>query len=128
MFLYIAEMCKVLDGIFFLAFRQATSASEEEKDQMTELCKYFRQLWRAYYKNQHLKVKLHLIECHLPEQFRKYGSLGEFVEDHVERLHHRYKIFNRRLANLTNWGAKYQFTDTCLIFAESLECKSSSPR
>ena len=117
-------MCEVLDGIFYFVFRQGKLATDEECDDLDLLCLYFGQLWRQFFKGNHLTPKFHLLENHVPQQFREFRTLGEFTEESIEREHHRFSELARRFNNIKNYEQKVKQIGGLTHFANDCVCDS----
>jgi hypothetical protein len=75
-----------------------------QKDDFRVLCRLFEVFWRKC----HLRVtpKVHQIGAHLPDLMDRFGRLGIFSENPVERIHIVNKIWDNVLVCMKSWKAK----------------------
>jgi hypothetical protein len=106
--IYIRERIKIMDSlniIMSLMSRQNTLATDEECDMVDDLCKQFGDLWRNKVERG-TTIKMHLLESHLPLDFRLFRNIGDLLEDPIERFHHIDKVMRRQLAAIPGFEAQ----------------------
>lgn len=77
------------------SMRTTIPLNASEIDEFETLCAFFGSTFRESYPNVSIPPKLHLLESHAPSFMRRFGVLGLFSEDGIERLHNINNKFNR---------------------------------
>lgn len=78
-------------GKIYKIISKADFLEESEIDHLDQYCKEFRQGFVTKFPDQHLTVKMHMLE-HLPEFARRHRTLGLLSEQGLESLH---QVVNR---------------------------------
>jgi hypothetical protein len=91
--------------------RSTEMRSDEAIAKFGDSTKTFVALWRTAFPN-HVTPKVNVLETHVYLQLRRFGVLGLFSEDPIERLHHQHLVATRRACHIRNYVAreKYLFT------------------
>jgi len=97
------ELLMMLDVICsMMADQEIDQFTDADYDIMDGVSEAFGVKWRD-----HMKIpappKLHLVESHTVDQFRRYRNLSFVCEDPIERDHHERKGLNRLFASLSDW-------------------------
>jgi hypothetical protein len=85
---------------------QLEPLTDEERANFRSFCGYFGELWRESFPETQRPPKLHLLETHAPDQMDKFGSLGKFSEDPIERHHHLLNKYHRQFSAIRNFEKK----------------------
>ena len=100
----IQKLLQALDVICSM-MAQTTPLNEEQCTDFALFCPYFGDLWRHTFPNNHVPIKLHILETHAPLQMTKWRILGVLGEDPIERLHHDQKKMAALLKNMKSFRA-----------------------
>lgn len=120
----LSDVAHVLNCIFPILSRSSTTATDEDCEILDALCHRFGLNWRKLYDNTKLTPKFHLLEKHVPKQFRMYGFLADFNEEQVEKLHQIFKNNNRTYKNIANWEKRTRLVINRLYFSCSFDCRN----
>jgi len=101
----VREGLKLLESICLLTMRINHQATDAECDQLDSLIASFGSLWRTpeFTSFQSCTIKLHGLECIAGMQFRAFRTLGQFMEQPIERLHNIRNKDYRHYANVAGW-------------------------
>ena len=84
--------------------RSTDQQSDGAIEQYKESAKRFGKMWREYFPDDvRVSPKVHLLESHVYDQLLRFGTLGLFSEDPIERLHHQHLVATRRICNLREY-------------------------
>ena len=103
MFVKLKILASILDSV--CAQMNSTEIQDKiQKDDFRVLCRLFEVFWRKC----HLRVtpKVHQIGAHLPDLMDRFGRLGIFSENPVERIHIVNKSWDNVLVCMKSWKEK----------------------
>ena len=87
--------------------RSTVMQSDDEIAAFKASAKRFVELWKKSFKRR--PPKLHVLETHVCEQLERYGVLGLFSEDPIERLHHQHAVATRRACNIREYVKREKY-------------------
>mmetsp|Transcript_23072 Transcript_23072/g.78895 ORF Transcript_23072/g.78895 Transcript_23072/m.78895 type:complete len:212 (+) Transcript_23072:2970-3605(+) len=116
--------------------RKTRLLSDAEIETLCKAATGFVDCVRVSYPDNHIELKLHVIEAHVPAFVRKWRSAGLLLEDGIEHLHAVDNRLERRFACLH--GARkarsrhealtiFQRPDMCALAASHVERRRRSP-
>ena len=121
----IEEMCEsyrylflLLESLFHYIRKPNESFTSNDKKNLQRVVLLTMKQWRAL--NLSVTVKAHIIEDHLIDYIERYGGLGDFHEEFIERLHQDTKRFRRRMGHLQDFKKKCDAV-TCWRRLENLD-------
>ena len=90
--------------------RSIDMQTDEAIEAFGESSKAFGVMWRKTFgPNPRVTPKLHILESHVYRQLLRFGVLGLFSEDPIERLHHQHLVATRRLCNIREYEKRERF-------------------
>ena len=88
--------------------RAVWTLTPSEIDELARACAKFGEAWRASYPHRkEMTVKGHIVEVHVPEFARKFGTCGVFGEDGLEALHPHDTLVRRLVRQMRNPEARH---------------------
>jgi hypothetical protein len=69
----------------------------------------FGTLYRLYRPNKSITPKFHLLESHVLEQLIRFGTVGLFSEDPIERMHHEHLVAMRKVCCLRDFEKRERY-------------------
>jgi hypothetical protein len=97
----VEKECASVGGLFrvyyniHVSIRSKITQTMAQRRDLERYCKRFGELWRIRFPNRKALPKLHVIESHVPAAMYRWGCLGVFSEEDIERQHHLDKILDR---------------------------------
>jgi hypothetical protein len=79
------------------------------------------EMWRILFPGR-ATPKIHALECHAPDQLERFGVLGLFSEDPVERLHHQHLVEIKRFCNIREYEKREKYIYSRWAAANSEQC------
>ncbi len=80
------------------------------------------EMWRILFPGR-ATPKIHVFECHAPDQLERFGVLGLFSEDPVERLHHQHLVEIRRFCNIREYARRERYIYSRWAAANTDQCR-----
>lgn len=117
------EVSNILNCIFPILAQPSTTATDEQCEILQTLCTRFGEAWRKLYDNSKLTPKFHLLEKHVPQQYRKFGFFADFSEEKVEKMHQVIKQGNITYKNIPNWEKGNRLVLNRMHFSLCSDCR-----
>ena len=108
----------LLETLFHYIQKPNESFTSNDKKNLQRVVLLTMKQWRAL--NLSVTVKAHIIEDQLMDYIERYGGLGDFHEEFIERLHQDTKRFRRRMGHLRDFKKKCDAV-TCWRRLENLD-------
>ncbi len=80
------------------------------------------EMWRMLFPGR-ATPKIHALESHAPDQLERFGVLGLFSEDPVERLHHQHLVEIRRFCNIREYEKRERYIYSRWAAANTERCR-----
>lgn len=80
------------------------------------------EMWRILFPGR-ATPKIHVLESHAPDQLERFGVLGLFSEDPVERLHHQHLVEIRRFCNVREYEKRERYIYSRWAAANTERCR-----
>lgn len=80
------------------------------------------EMWRILFPGR-ATPKIHILESHAPDQLERFGVLGLFSEDPVERLHHQHLVEIRRFCNIREYEKRERYIYSRWAAANTEQCR-----
>ena len=80
------------------------------------------EMWRILFPGR-ATPKIHALESHAPDQLERFGVLGLFSEDPVERLHHQHLVEIRRFCNIREYEKRERYIYSRWAAANTDQCR-----
>ena len=106
----VARHCAVIEHLDVVGHytRAVWTLTPSEIDELARACAKFGEAWRASYPHRkEMTVKGHIVEVHVPEFARKFGTCGVFGEDGLEALHPHDTLVRRLVRQMRNPEARH---------------------
>ena len=91
------KIINVFDGIFSIARMNCGKVKDEHKSSLKNYITTAMKLWRGL--GHSIAPKSHVLEDHLAEQIARFGGIGDFCEDFIEKSHQDGIIDHSRAKN-----------------------------